>query len=314
MDNQLHVVTVVSNPLRWESRVELANKAITNWLQEPNVKVTFVEVAYGSRAYDFADSFPADRVQHVPLRATTMAWSKECCLNIGISRTDGAYIAALDADILFRKKGWADEVVQTLQLYPVIQPWNTCYDLGPHDSHIQTHTSFCSLYLHNKPVGVPNGQLKWAGGPYDHAHPGFAWAYKREVLDKIGGLFEVGGMGSGDHHMALSLVGKSDVSLPGGCSAGYRNFVKTWESRALAHVNRKIGYVPNTIEHMFHGDKNRRGYETRWGMFVKHGFDPLTDLKRNSYGVLEFAGNKPDLERDFDNYLRSREEDANIIG
>jgi hypothetical protein len=37
-------------------------------------------------------------------------------------------------------------------------------------------------------------------------------------------------------------------------------------------------------------------------------------LKRNSYGVLEFSGNKPDFERMFDNYLRAREEDSNIIG
>jgi hypothetical protein len=29
--------------------------------------------------------------------------------------------------------------------------------------------------------------------------------------------------------------------------------------------------------------------------------------------VIEFAGAKPDLERDFDNYLRSRNEDANTL-
>ncbi|MGH6935435.1 MAG: hypothetical protein ACRED2_04475 [Methylocella sp.] len=40
--------------------------------------------------------------------------------------------------------------------------------------------------------------------------------------------------------------------------------------------------MPGTIEHRWHGDKTRRA------------------LKRNSYGVPEFAGNKPDLERMFD--------------
>jgi hypothetical protein len=49
-------------------------------------------------------------------------------------------------------------------------------------------------------------------------------------------------------------------------------------------------------------------------MFIEHQFNPHADLKRNSYGVLEFSGNKPDLERMFDNYLRDREEDSNIIG
>jgi hypothetical protein len=41
-------------------------------------------------------------------------------------------------------------------------------------------------------------------------------------------------------------------------------------------------------------------------VFLDNGFDPATDLKRNGYGVLEYAGNKPDLERDFDPYLRAR--------
>jgi hypothetical protein len=48
--------------------------------------------------------------------------------------------------------------------------------------------------------------------------------------------------------------------------------------------------------------------------FIAQNFDPVADLKRNSYGVLEFSGNKPDLERMFDNYLRDREEDSNING
>jgi hypothetical protein len=72
--------------------------------------------------------------------------------------------------------------------------------------------------------------------------------------------------------------------------------------------------VPGTIEQRWHGDKTRRAYVSHWNMFIEHQFNPHPDLKRNSYGVLEFSGNKPDLERMFDNYLRDREEDSNIIG
>ena len=73
--------------------------------------------------------------------------------------------------------------------------------------------------------------------------------------------------------------------------------------------------MPGTIEHRWHGDKTRRANLSRWDKFIEHQFNPHADLKRrNSYGVLEFSGNKPDLERMFDNYLRDREEDSNIIG
>jgi hypothetical protein len=36
-------------------------------------------------------------------------------------------------------------------------------------------------------------------------------------------------------------------------------------------------------------------------------------LKRNSFGVLELAGNKPQLRRDMDAYFRSRNEDATTL-
>ncbi|MGB6326668.1 MAG: hypothetical protein WBG11_13110 [Methylocella sp.] len=317
MNDTLHVVTVIANPIRWKSRVAIARAAVVDWLREPNVQVTVVECAYGERDYDLADLGEHMRVAHVPVRATTLAWSKENCLNIGISRLkhDAKYIGTFDADIHFRKPGWAMETIHALQLYPVVQPWKTAYDLGPNDDHIQAHTSFASVFHGGKPV-IRKQVAEWNyyGGKYDFPHPGFAWAWTRDALDGIGGLFEMGGMGSGDHHMALGLAGLSGHSMPEGINGNYCEAVKTWESRAIAAVNYKLGFVPLTIEHRWHGDKKRRGYESRWTIFVEHQFDPRADLKRNTYGVLEFSGNKPELERMFDNYLRNREEDSNIIG
>jgi hypothetical protein len=45
-------------------------------------------------------------------------------------------------------------------------------------------------------------------------------------------------------------------------------------------------------------------------MFLKYQFNPVTDVKRNSYGVLEFAGNKPALEAAWLKYLIARNEDS----
>jgi hypothetical protein len=101
-------------------------------------------------------------------------------------------------------------------------------------------------------------------------------------------------MGSGDHHMALGMIGEFRSSLPGAVTVGYHNAVASWSARAVAELNGKLGFAHGTIEHPFHGRKGDRGYQSRWAMFLDHGFDPATDLKRNSYGVIEFAGNKPD--------------------
>jgi hypothetical protein len=113
--------------------------------------------------------------------------------------------------------------------------------------------------------------------------------------------------------MALGFVGRAEVSLPGGIDDSYSRQVLRWGARAKAFVNGRIGALPGMIEHRWHGSKDKRGYLSRWDMFIRHGFDPDTDLKRNSFGVLEFAGNKPELEREWDIYLRSRREDDNCL-
>ncbi len=56
--------------------------------------------------------------------------------------------------------------------------------------------------------------------------------------------------------------------MPGGTNEAYRREVMRWQDRALRHINRNIGYVPGTIEHLFHGRKSERGYQSRWDMFV----------------------------------------------
>ena len=311
----LHVVACVANPLRWQSRIALARAAIADWLRAPEIAVTLVECAYGARGFALAD-LAGERVSHIGVRATTVAWTKENLLNIAIARLPAGAekIAVLDADVTFRRNGWARETLAALDLYPVVQPWDTAYDLGPHDEHIQTHKSFASIFHAGGPV-VPGGNQFWSfnGGPYEYPHSGYAWAWTRRALDRIGGLFELDGMGSGDHHMALGLVGAADASMPGGVGAGYRAAVKIWESRAVAEINFKLGFVHGTIEHPFHGRKSDRGYLSRWQMFLDNGFDPHADLKRNASGVLEFSGAKPGLERAFDRYLRSREEDVNTL-
>lgn len=116
-----------------------------------------------------------------------------------------------------------------------------------------------------------------------------------------------------DHHMALALAGKAYASVPQNASESYAAVINRWQDRALIHVNKKIGFLWGTVEHAFHGRKVDRKYISRWQIFLEHGFDPNADLKRNSFGVLEFAGNKPALERAFDRYMREREEDVNTL-
>lgn len=299
----LHVVTVVFNPIRWRSRIALYRQFEQHML-DSGVHLTTVECALGERPFELDNP----RVNHVKVRVNSILWNKENLLNLAISRlpADWKYVAWIDADIMFRNPGWAAESVHALQQYQVIQPWEHCYDLGPHGEHIDLHNSFLSIWWKNKPIVI--------GGAYTFAHPGYAWACTRQAFEWLGGLVETAALGAGDHHMALALIGRVADSVPRGISASYMRHLTTWQARALQHINCSLGFVQgSTIEHSWHGRKEDRKYIPRWDIVVRNHFDPDTDLKRNAFGVLELAGNKPRLEHDLDIYFRQRNEDGNLI-
>lgn len=306
----LHVVAVYSNPIRWDNRLRLHTDFEQHML-DSGVNLTTVECAYGERPFQLADRTGVNRVR---VRARTIVWNKECLLNIGISRLpeDWKYVGTFDADISFRKPGWAAEAVHALQHYNVIQPWSDCYDLGPDDDHLAVYRSFARQWWNGKPVAKEGPcWWDWEGGPYKYGHSGYAWCWTRQAIEWLGGMLEIAALGAGDHHMALCLVGKAQYSLPGFVSAAYTRHVMEWQDRARRHINGSIGFVPGTIEHGWHGRKEDRKYVNRWEIIKRHQFDPDRDLKRNSYGVLELAGNKPGLTLDLDRYFRQRNEDLN---
>jgi len=315
-ERTLYIVTAINNPFLWNSRIALARKAINSWLLEKEVKVILVECAYGSRHYQLAD-MAGPRVTFVPVRSRSLLWIKENLLNIGIHRLphQAWYIGIFDADIEWRHNGWAVDTMNALDIYPVVQPWQYAYDLGPKNEHSLVHRSFASLHHEGKYVIPRFDEKTWqlVNHPYQYPHPGYAWAFRRDFLEHTGGLFEYGGVGSGDHHMALALVGSAHMSIPRGVNSSYKSLLMNWQTRAQSFNGLKLGHTYHTIEHSFHGRKENRAYNTRWQMFLDHSFDPVHDVKRNTYGVLEFAGNKPKLEQEWDRYLRARNEDINSL-
>lgn len=307
----LHVVTCISNPLRWRSRIKLYRDFERHML-ESGVILTVVECVLGERPFEL-DGNPS--VRHVGVRHHTFTFNKECLLNIGIqsvvrSDPDAKYIATLDADITFRNKAWASETVHALQRFEVVQPWVDCYDLGPNGEHLELHRSFCHLWQNQRPIIQGPNALK---GPYQFGHPGYAWAWRRSALAMVGLLLETAVLGAADHHMALGLIGRVTESVPSQLTSGYIQPLVQWQKRA-AQLGMNIGSVPGTIEHCFHGSKAKRRYVERWDMLQKWAFDPRTDLITNEYGVVELAGNKPGLRMDIERYFSERDEDANTAG
>lgn len=311
----LYIATCVANPLHWGSRISLAKAAVASWLKEPNTVVYLTECLYGSDPnYLLTDLGPSEKYVHIPVRATTAAWTKEALMMqaVGPMPSTAQKVAFLDADITYRQAGWATRINRALDLYPVAQTWTQALDLGPQDQVMATHRSFGNVWHLGKPI-FPIGTKFWTTSYYEYPHPGYGWAWQRSVLDRVGGLYDLAGMGAADHTMAVAMAGRWQAGVRKGMSEGYRASVGVWSERAYSEIRGKIGYTSDTIEHPFHGLKKNRGYQDRWDMFVSAGFDPNRDLKKNSYGVLEFSGTQPALELQWLNYLRSRDEDVNSL-
>ena len=306
----LHVVTCISNPLRWNSRIDLYRDFQRHML-DSGVMLTVVECALGERPFELKTN---PLVNHVGVRHHTFTFNKECLLNIGIQSVvrmdpDAKYIATLDADVRFRNKSWAAETVHALQRFEVVQPWVDCYDLGPNGAHLELHRSFCHLWQNQQPIMQGPNASK---GPYRFGHPGYAWAWRRSAMASLGLLIETAVLGAADHHMALALIGRVLESVPSNLTQGYIQPLLAWQDKAR-RLGMNIGSVPGTIEHDFHGSKVKRRYIERWEILHKYDFDPRMDLMKNEYGVVELAGNKPGLRMDIERYFSERDEDANTI-
>jgi hypothetical protein len=298
----LDVIAVISNPIKWKSRVRLFNDFVEH-MRFSGVRLTAVECAHGDRPYQIGDISFANMVR---VRTNAFGtWNKENLINIGMSRLpdDWRYLAWIDADIYFRQPDWAFETVDALQQYPVIQPWSDCYDLGPNGEHLEHHRSFARQAWH--------GEVKGIGLGYTFAHPGYAWAARRDALEELGGLIETGVAGAGDHHMACALIGRADWSYPNGVTEGYKAPILRWQERAKNVMKGPLGYLPGTIEHFWHGSKAKRRYVERWDIVNGHKYDPATDLRKNTNGVVELSGAKPAMIHDMDRYMRQRDEDGN---
>jgi hypothetical protein len=306
---------MLENPLRWRSRYW------NYWMFERECEAAgailhTVEVALGDRHFEVTQ---ADNPLHLQLRTTSELWHKENALNLMIQRlpAEAKYVAWIDADIRFTRPDWAQETLQLLQRYDVLQMFSHAQDVGPDYEPLRTTPGFFYKWVVDRPephnpafmeekatygyYSVSSGQF-W--------HPGFAWAAKRSALDSVGMLTDFAILGSGDWHMATALVGQVHRSLNSSYSAAYINLCYEWQERAEKHIRRNVGYLPGLVNHLFHGAKRNRSYDLRWKFLAKAGYDPHLDLKRDWQGLYQLTDRSPMLRDGIRQYARARNEDS----
>lgn len=329
MEEPLYVVTAVSNPCRYRSRYNLY-RAFEKRVCDAGAILHTVEMAYGHRPFEVTH---AGDPRNVQVRCTDELWHKENLLNIGIGRlpAEAKYIAIVDADMLFARPDWAQETVQQLQHHPVVQMYSQINHLSADEEVAGSGRSFVAAWKDGEALRTQRGAAQsvlrftprnlvadypdgCSSGSGNLGSPGGAWAFRREALDALGGLIDYSVIGSADYYMAAALFGMLHLVLKDGYHPAFTEHLHQWEARAERGIRRNVGLVPGLMLHHWHGSLNNRGYGERWKLLIDHQFNPHTDLRHDSQGVLHLVddgSHRAILLRDeLRAYFRSRDEDA----
>ena len=314
LDSKLHVIAVVFNPLRFQSRYNLF-KEFQQHALAAGADLWVVELAFGDRPFEVTTS---SNPQHIQFRTFDELWHKERMINEAVGRLpqNWEYCAWVDADVTFVNPDWVHETMQQLQHYMVVQMFTHAIDLGPNMEPVDTFESFAHSYVTGRQTltklnGVSRPKRRGDYYSAKHWHPGYCWAYRREAWDTLGGMLDINIVGGGDHQMAYGLVGQIDETIPYGSTAEYVRQTKNWGASASL-LKQDIGVVPGTLMHHFHGKKANRGYYNRWKILTSNEFDPVVDIKSDWQRMYSLTGNKPKLRDQLRAYFRARNEDSTV--
>jgi hypothetical protein len=304
MLKDFYVIGVMSNPRRFKIRAKLALQTEQQFIKA-GVNYRIIEAAFGERPHEITT---AGHPNHIQVRCDHELWLKENLINLAVQQlpSDWKYVMWCDMDLTHLRPDWAEATWQMLQHHPVVQTWSHAVDMGPQTESLTNNvsTGFAYCYQQGMKLGERYGQ---------YFHPGYSWAWRREAWDAVGGMIELGICGAGDDHMAKSLIGQGDRSLPPGIHPNYTHMVKSWENRAVRAIKHDIGFVPGTIIHHYHGKKANRNYWGRWDILKKNEYDPYTHVTKDSRGLLQLDDTQWALRDGLRNYFQSRQEDDLVV-
>lgn len=313
----LHVIAVIENPALYKSRYEnyeifqedITRKGATLWT---------VELSFGDRPCRITKSEEEKSIQLWTSARTGEIWHKENLINIAMQfitrqQVGWRYVAWVDADVKF-EPGSLERTVEALQTWDIVQMWSHLINLGPDGETVGgVCPSFMYAYWNKLEVKNKNGYL--FGGA-----PGLAWAARRDAMNKLGcfgsgPLLDFAILGSGDRNFACALLNRVEESLSMKFSPNYLKWMRQYQDNAQV-LKQNVGYVTNTVRHLFHGKKEHRGYTERWKILENWAFDPETDLRQDVSGVWHLIvenarqiGFRDDARR----YMRSRREDGRLV-
>ena len=199
-------------------------------------------------------------------------------INVGVRKLlpkNWKAMAWIDADLEFESTTWATDTLKLLNGYKdIVQVYSHCLDMDKDESTMRTFSSFGFQYDKKQPYSKTVTNF-W--------HPGYGWAITRKAYERIGGLYELAILGSGDNIMSLSLIENGIKGISPKSTPEYKESIISFQTKMKTL---RLGYVPGVIRHYFHGKKQNRKYAERWSILLDNNYNPKIHITKNQDGIL----------------------------
>lgn len=296
----LHVIIPYFDHVNARVNRENLRVCLRNLSGNPNLRITLAEGIHHdpSELPDLSGMLH----RHFKFRLRNPIWVHQNLVNLALeSLGEGWKFAAwVDKDIQFLNPFWDRETVALLQGgVDLAQPWSRVIFLGRDRDLELNGPSLANFEGHGDPRGIMSFCQAKIRSLTKPGHTGNAWAITKDFYRKIGKLFDLCIVGGGDTAMTAALNGRLD-------RPNLRVYGNLFRDHAIKFQGARIGSVPGTIVHHFHGELENRGYAERYVMLEKGGFDPARDLSYADNGTLMISN--PDLESLIKNFFVSRGE------
>lgn len=273
-----------------------------------SVPLVAVELSFDGRFV--LEEGDADRL--IRVSDGDIMWQKERLLNLAMRALppECRQVAVLDCDVLFADRDWPVRARDALDRFPVVQAFSEVRHLPPDDDAggiTLTQVSAASRFVRNGRLpAVLNADGQRTG---DTAAGGFAWLFRREILD-MHGLFDRCIIGGGDSAMLHAAAGDPERV----CELHWMNprqadCYRSWASGFHASVQGGIGCLDGALLHLWHGALAARQPRERHAHLRRYEFDPVADLRAGPSDPWKWATDKPDLHAYLREYFLSRAED-----
>jgi hypothetical protein len=277
------VITCYFNPCHYENRLRNFIH-FSRRLRQQQVNLLAVELVSSPTVRSDLRAELCDK--YIRVEQADVLWAKERLLNIALKALPPAciHVCWADCDVLFENNQWARRCNELLYRHCVVQPFTQAIFLGPHETmvrcgHFRPSTSFASVYVQRRTSLMAAADML-------KAHPGYAWAARRETLYALGGLYDRCILGHGDIIMALGFCHNEVRDGPmselwgsqwePGWSTALKADVRKWQQHAAAIVKGDVGCLTGRVFHQWHGPRCNRDYEKRGRLIAD--FDPKIHL------------------------------------